>query len=145
MKKCPGCGYERKPADIAPNYECPRCGIVYSKFTKRAPVEPADGQQRKQSEKSYFNKKLTKAEIIIAFIGVIIVIISMSSNIGKKLWAHIIGPFDSRPSVSFNDLAQGDAGIRKKAKELCEWAKREELRDPSVFNVAQRKSACRSR
>ena len=29
---CPKCGYVRKPADIAPNYECPRCGIVYAKY-----------------------------------------------------------------------------------------------------------------
>lgn len=25
------CGYERKPSDIAPDYECPKCGAIYSK------------------------------------------------------------------------------------------------------------------
>ena len=30
-EKCPKCGYERQPGDLAPPYECPRCGVVYSK------------------------------------------------------------------------------------------------------------------
>ena len=30
-KKCPRCGYERAPSDIAPDYECPKCGVVYAK------------------------------------------------------------------------------------------------------------------
>lgn len=29
---CPKCEYERTPADTAPDYECPRCGIVYAKY-----------------------------------------------------------------------------------------------------------------
>jgi predicted RNA-binding Zn-ribbon protein involved in translation (DUF1610 family) len=32
---CPKCGYIRKPEDEAPNYECPRCGIVYAKVLSR--------------------------------------------------------------------------------------------------------------
>ncbi len=29
---CGKCGYQRRPEDLAPDYECPRCGIVYAKF-----------------------------------------------------------------------------------------------------------------
>ncbi len=29
---CPKCGYVRKPADTAPDWQCPGCGIVYAKF-----------------------------------------------------------------------------------------------------------------
>ena len=28
---CVKCGYVRQPADSAPDYECPRCGVVYAK------------------------------------------------------------------------------------------------------------------
>ncbi len=36
---CPKCGYERRPTDMAPDYECPKCGIVYAKFNAaRAPA-----------------------------------------------------------------------------------------------------------
>jgi hypothetical protein len=31
---CPRCGYERQSQDIAHDYECPRCGIVYAKYTR---------------------------------------------------------------------------------------------------------------
>lgn len=31
MNTCPKCGYIRKPGDTAPDYECPRCGVVYAK------------------------------------------------------------------------------------------------------------------
>jgi len=30
--KCPKCGYERKPEDLAPEHECPSCGVVYAKY-----------------------------------------------------------------------------------------------------------------
>lgn len=31
-KQCKKCGYVRQPEDAAPDYECPKCGIVYQKF-----------------------------------------------------------------------------------------------------------------
>jgi hypothetical protein len=30
-KKCLKCGYERQPSDMAPAYECPKCGAIYAK------------------------------------------------------------------------------------------------------------------
>ncbi len=30
--KCPKCSYQRKDTDISPEYECPSCGIIYSKY-----------------------------------------------------------------------------------------------------------------
>lgn len=53
MKTCPKCGYVRQPQDEAPDYECPKCGIVYAKFratparSERAPVERKDGSSRR--------------------------------------------------------------------------------------------------
>ncbi len=29
---CPKCNYERQPDDLCPEFECPRCGIVYDKY-----------------------------------------------------------------------------------------------------------------
>ena len=31
MRICPKCGYERKSSDIGPDYECPKCGVIYDK------------------------------------------------------------------------------------------------------------------
>jgi hypothetical protein len=33
--QCPKCNYVRKPSDINPDWECPSCGIAYSKFKKK--------------------------------------------------------------------------------------------------------------
>lgn len=44
-KLCPKCGYERKVGDIAPDYECPQCGVVYAKveaMARREPTTPHD-------------------------------------------------------------------------------------------------------
>ncbi len=30
--KCPKCGYERQPKDLAPEDECPKCGVIYEKY-----------------------------------------------------------------------------------------------------------------
>lgn len=48
---CPKCSYQRTPADLAPGWQCPSCGIAYAKFRKpqsdsakrvRLPVETED-------------------------------------------------------------------------------------------------------
>lgn len=36
---CPKCSYMRKPTDTAPDYSCPSCGIVYSKYDAQADLE----------------------------------------------------------------------------------------------------------
>lgn len=40
--KCPKCAYDRKPTDLAPDYECPSCGIIYAKYipSVRVTTEP---------------------------------------------------------------------------------------------------------
>ncbi|MDX9717244.1 MAG: hypothetical protein RBT67_07715 [Thauera sp.] len=43
--QCPKCGYVRQESDAAPDYECPRCGIVYAKFNKSLSPE----EQRKNA------------------------------------------------------------------------------------------------
>ncbi len=50
---CPKCGHKRRPTDIVPDYECPRCGIVYAKYLealheKAAAADRAPAEQQKQ-------------------------------------------------------------------------------------------------
>jgi hypothetical protein len=42
---CPKCAYRREPGDLAPEYECPRCGVVYEKYrvTTDPPESDANG------------------------------------------------------------------------------------------------------
>ena len=39
---CPKCAHVRTPADFAPDWQCPRCGIAYAKFRPR-PAAPPPG------------------------------------------------------------------------------------------------------
>ncbi len=32
---CPKCKYTRKNTDIEPEYQCPRCGVIYEKYIQR--------------------------------------------------------------------------------------------------------------
>lgn len=43
MITCPKCGYTRQCADTAPDYECPKCSVVYAKArTSAAPAQPPE-------------------------------------------------------------------------------------------------------
>lgn len=45
--KCPKCEYVRQPEESTPDYECPKCGIIYAKF------DPAvEAQRRALAERS---------------------------------------------------------------------------------------------
>jgi hypothetical protein len=37
--KCPKCGYERRPTDSAPDWQCPSCNVAY---VKAAPAQAAE-------------------------------------------------------------------------------------------------------
>ena len=55
--KCPKCGYLRTPKDEAPDYECPKCGVIYAKVasrfqeTKSEIAEPASVNVRRVPSK----------------------------------------------------------------------------------------------
>jgi glutaredoxin len=39
-KRCPKCRYERQSSDTAPDWQCPSCGIAYSKAESPLPGQP---------------------------------------------------------------------------------------------------------
>jgi len=52
-KKCDNCGYERRLEDTAPYYECPGCGVLYSKMeeNKKWEVAKQKGLEDEQEDK----------------------------------------------------------------------------------------------
>ena len=54
--KCLKCGYERKSTDIAPDYECPKCGVIYSRFREKLNIKT--GKQEKKEEQGNNNSYL---------------------------------------------------------------------------------------
>ena len=50
-KKCLKCGYERQEGDIAPAYECPKCGAVYAKVEAAIQkVKEQESEKRRERE-----------------------------------------------------------------------------------------------
>lgn len=47
-RKCLKCGHERSPSDVAPEYECPKCGAVYAKV--EAAIQRASGNEQALSD-----------------------------------------------------------------------------------------------
>jgi len=52
-KVCINCGYERQATDTAPEYECPKCQIVYAKAEKRRQIESEIKYNRELSSQSF--------------------------------------------------------------------------------------------
>jgi uncharacterized Tic20 family protein len=45
-KPCPKCAYVRTAADTAPDYQCPKCDVVYAKFGQAPPPKAAPAARR---------------------------------------------------------------------------------------------------
>jgi uncharacterized protein YbjQ (UPF0145 family) len=55
MTTCPKCGYTRQQTDITPDYECPKCKIIYSKFdpvAERQKIEQAEAKRLEEERKA---------------------------------------------------------------------------------------------
>ena len=48
IKECKKCGYIRQTIDTSPNYECPKCGVVYKKYEEH--LESARQMEMKKKE-----------------------------------------------------------------------------------------------
>jgi uncharacterized Tic20 family protein len=45
-KPCPKCAHVRTESETAPDWQCPKCGIVYAKFGQEAPTVAPAGARR---------------------------------------------------------------------------------------------------
>lgn len=119
--------------------------MVYAKARRSPPAIqlPEEEQGGKVPERQgTFTRPVAGRELLIAAAVIGAAFMLVATGAGAKLWAHLVGPFDRRPAVTVADLLEGEGHLRDKARELCGWATREELRRPSAWNSAQRQSAC---
>ncbi len=67
--KCPKCSYIRSQTDLAPDWQCPSCGIAYVKF--KSTKEDFDGSDN--TEREDITKIGNEGLIILSVIGFLVI------------------------------------------------------------------------
>lgn len=72
---CPKCGYIRQQSETAPEYECPRCGVVYAKYLEalhaRASAREAKHPAADPAPRSYPRKRVAFVVIVMATTAIV--------------------------------------------------------------------------
>lgn len=84
--KCPKCGYIRSTTDITPEYECPRCGVIYEKFINRT-NQNMHPKKRSKNNKVFFWAGLATLSVII---GIYLYNVIVITNRDSASTNHII-------------------------------------------------------
>jgi DNA-directed RNA polymerase subunit RPC12/RpoP len=77
-KKCLRCGYERQSTDMAPDYECPRCGAIYSKveaIKKERESELKQPEKLRVAHEKAFFRFFRKHPVIFGGIALLCVLV----------------------------------------------------------------------
>jgi hypothetical protein len=85
QKTCVKCGYMRRDSDVAPEYECPRCGVVYAKVeaamaaaNAKTPSLAIEGNSAEAILPKHRKRRL------FAIIGIAILVVGIASWFGYK-------------------------------------------------------------
>lgn len=80
MTTCKACGYTRRPQDVAPDYECPKCGRVYAKIEEHyqslAKRLATHGElpNRNLAESAPQQPKQNRLNVIIALVVIVLAV-----------------------------------------------------------------------
>ncbi len=94
-RKCIKCGYTRKSEDMAPEYECPRCGIIYDKFETQLKNSKSEPERSKQDWISKINIWRIIIPLPFITIGLYFLYLAWSKDdsmiIAIGIWPLLIG------------------------------------------------------
>lgn len=112
---CPKCGYERQPKDdeykIIPETECPKCGIIYDKWTvladeKTTNIQPEENIPQIKSSKFTINKSSINAALFIFSVLVVVAfIISHYSKGSLPNKSQQINKTDKSATLNSTDIS----------------------------------------
>lgn len=80
---CPKCGYQRQPGDKGPEYECPRCGVIYDKY-RSTQTRPTEVAPRKEVSNRTGKTWLLRAKTAIPIALVLVVILVVWGIMGRS-------------------------------------------------------------
>jgi predicted RNA-binding Zn-ribbon protein involved in translation (DUF1610 family) len=129
ISTCPRCSYVRKPADTAPEYACPECGVVYEKYlaAQRARAKQAEQPATaapltfKEAWKQSNKQPMSAGGIIAAVVAVFVV------------QSYIFGSGgDVKPSRDAVTNSGWDGSVHQVERYL-----KDRLRDPASFEAIE--------
>ncbi|KFB74490.1 MAG: hypothetical protein AW09_000201 [Candidatus Accumulibacter phosphatis] len=112
---CPKCNYQRKPSDTAPDYECPQCGVIYSKAKARRENGPSSRLDAQQTRPHEADSRYSDSTLIDARAPKVRWINSRQNRLllASVAASLVVGYFAGREHVkyelrsAFEDAAQG--------------------------------------
>jgi|GEM_PF-2082678 len=113
MTTCPKCHYTRRPEDTAPDYECPKCGVVYAKAASRPSKQPAAQAPRRNG-------------------GVILAVLLLAGGAGGW-WAMSKSSTEKHAPAALQAVASAD---RKKVEEEAFLKRQAEERERQLLEKA---------
>lgn len=137
--KCPKCEYVRSTSDIAPEYQCPQCGVIYAKAMK---LRSADTRKTKisvkKNTKQFINPKKFSLhvnlhpivkEFCISLLKVIAGIVGFFAVLALIGSIRYLIRNDSSPSSATNTFDWNDALT------MCQLTIKQLARDPETAEV----------
>ncbi len=116
MTTCPKCAYTRKASDTAPDYECPKCGIVYAKYKRGAQAQFVRGSSVQDESSARSPLKMVVAAIVVVALAV-----------GMWQWNESVARAEREAAMEMEarQKAEREAREAKRAAEAAELALRQ--------------------
>lgn len=94
-KKCLKCGYERQASDLCPDYECPKCGVIYAKIESLLQQKTAPKIEETPSANAEVNEAY---QFSFPVVSPLLSLLSLSFLLPKRLKLPA-APEDLRPAT----------------------------------------------
>ncbi|CAI07131.1 hypothetical protein [Aromatoleum aromaticum] len=82
MATCPKCDYTRQPSDTVPDYECPKCGVIYAKAIAAMTQDALRQQEAEQAAQARSERaaklkaRLTRPKTVGIVAGTVLVVLA---------------------------------------------------------------------
>lgn len=106
VMQCPKCAYVRRAEDDAPDYECPKCGIVYAKYDPQREVQrtAAIEQHRRFENMCITTANYVPGRDVAEVVEIISAECAFGMNIFKDLLSGVSDIFGGRSGATQNVL-----------------------------------------
>lgn len=133
-KRCVKCGYERQPHDTGPDYECPKCGVIYAKAEAGAARVASGGSRTTRtssSDNEPSSRKSSPAKLILGTVVVAVVVWFGYTGFGRYQANQVAKAAEKKKA----DLAQQAKARQDEVTAFLLTVIKSNLKDPDSAQV----------